>query len=159
MEDLIKNFLTIAVENNRTTYDLKKGVEPVYCSAMNSEGDHCQNDAYWRWGEEDYCDRHLPLEGRILFLLNEWKTTKDDEYEFESDSESESSESDTDASSSSDSCSESSDDSNSLPELTESSDESSDSPEFSDQVDLGSDIEIKSEPDSFDSSDEMNKVD
>lgn len=63
----------------KTTKTLKKGKYACYCN-----GKKCKKDAYWRLDNNEYCDRCLPIDGKILFLLNEWKKTDDKELESES---------------------------------------------------------------------------
>ena len=82
----------MSLENN-TTHELKKGENPCECSSKNKDNSKCNGDAYWRWKDEEYCDRHLPLEGRFQFVLNNWTVTDDkDLLESDTDTDSDSEE-------------------------------------------------------------------
>ena len=72
-------------ESFRSTKKLAKGKSACYCGKNN-----CKTDAYWRLDDEEYCDRHLPLEGRMLFLLNKWTKTSDKDLEYADTSDSDS---------------------------------------------------------------------
>lgn len=91
MEKIIFSFISQAVENNETKI-LKKGQDPCECVSKNKNNSKCEGDAYWRWDKNEYCDRHLPLEARLLFVLNKWVAVQENVSESEN-SESENSES------------------------------------------------------------------
>ena len=89
---LIKTFIQESLNNTIRTNTLKRGNEECVCHGVDKQGNECETDAYWRWGDEEFCDRHLPLEARLLFAMNIWEEQDDKDLEYASGEESDSSE-------------------------------------------------------------------
>jgi hypothetical protein len=61
---------------------LEKGT--IGCKCLEKK---CDIDALWRWGDENYCDIHLPFKAKLLFVKNQWEITEEEIEESESEEE------------------------------------------------------------------------